>query len=302
MDLITTPVFIAKVFALLVCFVTLVSSIVAVFQEQKIWKPKNLPSLAPVGLLKVFIFNLLWISLCGTGSVLICCKYILSGFKSDIQRESHCWVEREAAILCIHLVVGTVKVVGKENLPSDEVQIPAPVYVANHASQIDLGAVYFLHRQFKWIAKQSVLYVPGVGLTMYLSQHVLIDRVKGKNKKSVATLFDKSNAAVQGGTPMFLFPQGTRAMAERRPLKDGAFIIAQTNKSSLVPISIEIPLNAWNSFYPLSRNSVPEVVVTVHKPIEVTGTEDREALKKKCFDQIYSCLPSIWETDDKKSK
>lgn len=136
---------------------------------------------------------------------------------------------------------------------------------------------------------------------MLLGGHVLIDRAKGKNKKSVTTLFDKSNTAIQNGIPMFFFPQGTRKMAERVPFKDGAFIVAQTNGSPLIPISINIPLNIWNSWYPFVRSDIPEVVVTVHKPIEVTGKEDREDLKKKCFEQIYSCLPPIWEKTDKKS-
>lgn len=137
---------------------------------------------------------------------------------------------------------------------------------------------------------------------MLLGGHVLIDRVKGKNKKSVSTLFDKSNAAVQSGIPMFIFPQGTRQIAKRLPFKDGAFIIAQNNKSPLIPISIDIPLNAWNTWFPLLRNEVPEVKITIHKPIEVTGKEDREDLKKRCFDQIYSCLPPRWEEEEKKSK
>ena len=69
-----------------------------------------------------------------------------------------------------------------------------------------MGAVYFIRRRFKWIAKQSVLYIPGVGGTMYLGDHVLINRVKGKNKSSVSNLFEKSDAAIQAGIPMFLFP------------------------------------------------------------------------------------------------
>ena len=88
-----------------------------------------------------------------------------------------------------------------------------------------------------------------IGATMYTGDHVLINRVKGHNQKSVSNLFDKSNAAVQSGIPMFLFPQGTRVMSKRLPFKDGAFIIAQTNQSALIPISIEIPMNVWETWY-----------------------------------------------------
>ena len=276
-------------------FVTIISSLVAANQERKLWAPSNMPSLTLLGLTKVFCFNLIWIISCTVGCLLIGIKHVLLLGSSDLVWECNCYVERYSAILCTALL-GRVTLVGAENLPpDDETQIPAPVYIANHASQIDLGAVYFLQRRFKWIAKQSVVYIPGVGATMYMGDHVLINRIKGQNKQSVVNLFDKSHAAVQQGIPMFLFPQGTRVMSQRLPFKDGAFIIAQANQSVLVPISIEIPMNVWETWYPLSHKVIPEIKLTIHKPIPTTGNEDREALKKQCFDVIYSCLPPIWE-------
>ena len=87
---------------------------------------------------------------------------------------------------------------------------------------------------------------------------------------------------------MFFFPQGTRRLGERLPFKDGAFKVAKENDSDLVPISIEIPLTAWNSFYPFTKAN--PVVLTVHKPISSKG-KDLEQLKKESFDAIYSVLP-----------
>jgi 1-acyl-sn-glycerol-3-phosphate acyltransferase len=72
--------------------------------------------------------------------------------------------------------------------------------------------------------------------------------------------------------------------------KDGAFVVAQSNRSSIVPLSLDIPKNIWNHWYPLSRDT-PVVTLTIHKPIPVTGEEDRDSLKKQCMDQIYSVLP-----------
>jgi lysophosphatidate acyltransferase len=285
--------------------VTTLASGVAVLQEQKIWKPESLPSINPSGLSKVFLFNVTWMLGCLAGAVLISLKWILTFGQSDIKKESHCLVENFVARACIYLFVGKVQLKGVENLP-DEDTVPAPVYVANHASQVDVGAVYFIGRRFKWIAKKSVLYIPGVGQVMYLSKHVMINRRTGKNKNSVNNLFKKSDEAVQSGIPMFIFPQGTRRIAKKLPFKDGAFIVAQNNCSPLVPLSIEIPTDAWTSWYPLqllwTRES-PTVIITVHKPIPVTGKEDRETLKKKCFDQIYSVLPPVIEVEeDSKTK
>ena len=196
--------------------------------------------------------------------------------------------------------MGNVQVDGIENLPPMNPGSPAPVYIANHASQLDVAVVYTLNRRFKWISKSSVFYVPGAGQIMYLSGHVFINRKTGKNRNSVASLFDKSNAAVQAGIPMFFFPQGTRRMAERLPFKDGAFKVAMDNESDLVPISVDIPSTTWNRAYPLPWGAADPVVLTVHKRISVTKDTDKEALKKQCFDTIYSVLPNYDKDDGKK--
>eukprot|EP00536_Pseudo-nitzschia_multiseries_P005396 jgi/Psemu1/318638/estExt_fgenesh1_pm.C_1010008 len=196
-------------------------------------------------------------------------------------------------MLVCSLFVGPVEVKGTENLPPDEPGSPAPIYVANHASQIDSAVVYCLQRQWRWIMKSSIMYLPGVGQITYLGDHIWIDRVKRKNKSKdsitgARNLYVKSDASIQEGIPMFFFPQGTRRMGERLPFKDGAFNVATNNDSLLVPVSIEIPLTAWNSLYPLGR--ADPVVMTVHKPIPSKG-KDVATLKEETAKAIFSVLP-----------
>ena len=279
----------------------LVFPIGAAYQEYKLWKPKGLPSLSLYGLIKVYLFNVLWTGFCLLGAVIIFPKWLITG---HVEHEATAIVERQVARLCVLAMVGPVEVRGRENLPPDNPGAPAPVYIANHASQIDVAVVYYLWREFKWVAKISVLLMPGVGPIMYLANHVFIQR-KGKNKSSIHMLYDKSNKAVQSGLPMFFFPQGTRRMAEKLEFKHGAFNVAMHNKSSLVPVSIEIPLDAWNRLYPLSllwgEKSKP-VILTVHKMVPVTGNEDKEALMKQCRDTIYSVLPPVPGSDARNQK
>ena len=216
-------------------------------------------------------------------------------------------VENFTARLCQRLFVSpTVEIRGEENLPDDDGSSPAPVYVANHASQVDLAVVYFIRRRFRWIAKDSVRYLPGVGLTMTIGEHVFIKRT-GKNKKSVSNLYQQSNKAIQSGLPMFFFPQGTRRMGVRLPFKDGAYRVAIENESKLIPISIHIPLSCWNSWYPFNLlwgGSTENVVLTIHKPIQAKKDSDKEELKKQTYDSIFSVLPLIGEeiVDQKKTK
>jgi lysophosphatidate acyltransferase len=212
-------------------------AIPSVFQERRIWKSPLLPSLSFFGHVRVYIFNVMWMSITLSGGLLLLPKFFVGKiFGFDCQYEAYL-VEQITAEMCFSMCVGwKPEIRGVENLPPDDGCAPAPVYVANHASQIDLAAFYFLGRRFKWISKDSVKWLPGVGLIMSLSQHVFIQRT-GKNKKSVSNLYQQSNNAIQAGRPMFFFPQGTRRMAVRLPFKDGAYKVALENESLLVPIT-----------------------------------------------------------------
>ena len=273
-----------------------IAALAAVIQERKIWMNPKLPSLKPFpGMLKVFLLNVFWMSSCVVGSLLTIVEAIITlDFKFQKTRKmAHFQVERRCAQWTTAIFIAPVEVRGIENLPSDEPGSPAPVYVANHDSQIDLAAVYHLNRQWRWISKSSIMFMPGVGQIMYLSDHIFIDRVKKSDKQKTSStgarnLYIKSNESIRSGVPMFFFPQGTRRLGERLPFKDGAFKVAKENDSALIPVSIEIPLNVWNSFYPFVK--AEPVILTVHKAIE-TKDKDIEQMKKESFDAIYSVLP-----------
>ena len=279
-------------------------------------------------MMKVYFFNVLWMSLCLLGALLI--GIFVRPFTTSKITHKVCneYCERLVGKICIYLFISNagVTIHGLNNLPpppSEELETtttssntanslpqsePAPVYVANHASQLDIGAIYFLHRNWRWIAKPSVLFLPGVGQLLFLGGHVFIDRVKKKNAKN---LYIKSHESIlKDRIPMFLFPQGTRRMGggiQRLPFKDGAFKIAIDCQTSLIPISIEIPLSAWNTYYPLSLPFIwlgfvkppQNVILTVHPKVSTVGKtyDDLESLKRQCFDTIYSVLPSQGDDD-----
>lgn len=269
----------------------LLGALASVYQEQKIWKNPKLPSLKPHGLVKVYLMNVAWMTGCAIGTLLTPIYCILTG-SADTRKWAHNVVERQVAKFLCQCIIAPVEVMGMENIPVETCyESPAPVLIANHDSQIDLAAVYFLEREWRWIAKSSVMFLPGVGQIMFLSKHVFIDRVKkSKGKTGARNLYVQSNESVKNGVPMFFFPQGTRRLGERLPFKDGAFKVALENKTSLVPISLEIPLTAWNSAYPFAK--ADPIKITVHPPMPTAG-KDIETLKKESFEKIYSVLPDF---------
>jgi lysophosphatidate acyltransferase len=261
------------------------------YQESKMWARPKLPSLNAFGILKVWLLNVVWMEVCFLGAVVTVLKCVVTLDPKNTRHWAHGIVESYCGKLVSVLFIGPVQVKGLENLPSADSK-PAPVYVANHSSQIDAAVCYYIGRQWRWIAKSSIVFMPGVGQIMYLSDHVLIDRVKkekgNKSHFGARSLYVKSNASIQGGVPMMIFPQGTRRLGERLPFKDGAFKIALENKSLMVPVSVYVPLTAWNSSYPFGK--AEPIVITVHKPIE-SKDKELEALKQECFDAIHSVLP-----------
>ena len=230
------------------------------------------------------------------GSILLFPLWLSRGLGLSVEKEAHCIVEKYSAMLLTRIFIGKVEIINENKLPRitlDGTDVPAPVYIANHCSEADVCCVYYVVKRFRWIAKQSVLALPGVGAIMALSGHILIKRT-GRNRGSVSNLYEQSNLSIQSGIPMMLFPQGTRRMTERVPFKDGAFKIALENKSLIIPLSIEVPPGLWNSVYPIHR-----VKLTVHDGVHAREGMDRTDLKKQCEEIVYSVLPDSYRGSTK---
>ena len=58
------------------------------------------------------------------------------------------------------------QIVGREKLPPNTT--PA-VYVANHASFLDIYTLFHLNRSFKFISKTSNFLIPVIGWSMFLT-------------------------------------------------------------------------------------------------------------------------------------
>lgn len=291
--------YVLKAYLLLLALVP----ITAVYQESKIWNPNpKLPSLSIFGMIKVYMLNLIWMTSTSIAALILLPKLILKGWKG-VERDAHCLMERMSAIACTIIVVGPVQIRNAHNLPVDGTSC---VYIANHASQIDLAVVYFILRGFKWISKSSVKYLPGVGILMAMSGHVFIERSSKSKDKSITVkkMYDEAKKNLADGIPMFIFPQGTRRLGERLPFKYGAYNMACDSQVPLVPISIDIPLNAWNDLYPLNLlwlwgKKKDPIVLTIHEPIPVTKDMDKNDLMAKTEKIIYSVLPNFDDHDDK---
>lgn len=130
-------------------------------------------------------------------------------------------------------ILWRIEVVGKENIPRGR----AHVIASNHLS--DLDPVYILEAVFSWkrytiLAKQELFKNLLIGWFLSCMGAVPIDRGKG-DMDTVNKVTDEC----KNGTPILIFPEGTRSKTgELLTLKSGAFLIAGNADANMVPCRI----------------------------------------------------------------
>ena len=131
-----------------------------------------------------------------------------------------------------------IKVEGREKIRKDRVY----VIVANHQSQLDIVMTALLFTHFKWISKAEILKVPFVGWQMALNKYIVLRR---GYVNSIARMMEDCERALESGSSILLFPEGTRSDdGEIKPFKPGAFILAEKQKVPVLPVVIYGTLNA----------------------------------------------------------
>jgi 1-acyl-sn-glycerol-3-phosphate acyltransferase len=125
-----------------------------------------------------------------------------------------------------------VRFEGRERLPWRG----AAVLVANHLSLVDILVLYGLYRPFKWVSKAEVFRVPVVGWNMVLNDYV---RLKRGDRESIKAMMAHCRAHLAAGTPVLIFPEGTRSEDGRlQAFKDGAFRLAMETGAPVIPIAV----------------------------------------------------------------
>lgn len=160
-----------------------------------------------------------------------------------------------------------VKVTGRENID----QTQSYVIVANHQSQYDIFVLYgWLRIDFKWVMKQELRKVPGIGIGCEKVGHIFIDR--SNHEKALASL-RAAKEKIVNGTSVIFFPEGTRSRdGSLGVFKKGAFKMAVDLRLPILPITIVgtrdiLPTDSVDLFPGRAR-------MIIHKPIDTGGYKD----------------------------
>ena len=179
-----------------------------------------------------------------------------------------------------------VKVEGRENIDPRQ----SYVLVSNHQSQYDIFVLYgWLGVDFKWVIKQELRNVPGIGVACERLGHIFIDR--SNHAAAIATL-EAARTKIVDGTSVIFFPEGTRSTdGQLLRFKRGAFRMAVDLGLPILPLTVTgtrdvLPANT-SDLMPGSARLI------IHEPISIEGVtvKDCQKLSDRVREVIASSLP-----------
>jgi 1-acyl-sn-glycerol-3-phosphate acyltransferase len=165
------------------------------------------------------------------------------------------------------------------------------VVVSNHQSMYDILAIYgWLALDLKWVMKQELRKIPGIGIGCEKVGHIFIDR---KNPKAARKAISDALARLGDGIGILFFPEGTRSSSGKLlPFKKGAFRTAIEQRLPVLPVTVVgtrkiLPNKTLTPFPGRAR-------LVVHPAIETTGMDaaDIEELMEASRRAILSGMPA----------
>jgi len=191
------------------------------------------------------------------------------------------------ARLLVWITPMRVKVVGREHVDSRQ----SYVLVSNHQSQFDIFLLYgWLGVDFKWVMKQELRKVLGIGVACDRLGHIFIDR--SNHAAALATL-ETAKGKIVDGTSVMFFPEGTRSRdGKLKRFKKGAFRMAVDLGLPILPLTV----TGTRDVLPAGTSDLlpGSATLVIHKPVPVAGftPNDCQRLSDQVREIIASSLPS----------
>ena len=159
--------------------------------------------------------------------------------------------------------------------------------VSNHQSQFDIFLIYgWLGIDFKWVMKQELRFVPGIGMACNRLGHIFIDR---SDHAAAMTTLEEAKKKIVNGTSVMFFPEGTRSRdGKLMRFKKGAFRMAVDLGLPILPLTVTgtrdvLPANTSNLLPGAAK-------LIIHEPISVEGVTAREC--QELSDRVREVIAS----------
>ena len=178
-----------------------------------------------------------------------------------------------------------LRVFGKEKVDKNATY----VFVANHASQVDIiASASAMPQPIRFLAKAEIKHIPVFGYMVKMLAIMVDRKSKESREKSVQYMVDE----LHKGNSLFIYPEGTRNRTDQplKEFKDGAFRVAVL---AGVPIVVQTLVGAKKVNDPKGLQLYPgKVDVYFSDPIETKNmtVDDVPALKERVMMEMLGHL------------
>jgi 1-acyl-sn-glycerol-3-phosphate acyltransferase len=147
------------------------------------------------------------------------------------------------------------------------------VFMANHASSLDIWAVFVaIPRRIRLIAKKQLARIPLFGWVMWAGRFIFIDR---QNGVAARRSIDVACRRIHDGDSVLLFPEGTRSRdGTLGPFKKGGFHLAVKAGVPIVPVALRGTHELMPRGSLLLRSGT--ITAIIGEPIPTQGLSDAE--------------------------
>lgn len=112
------------------------------------------------------------------------------------------------------------------------------VIVLNHQAMVDIGALYYVPLNFRWVSKREVFRIPFFGQFLFVHGDIRIDR--GHAAEAMEQLLRSGKLWLSRGASVAIFPEGTRSKdGEIHRFKAGAFTLAKEAGVAILPVVLD---------------------------------------------------------------
>ena len=147
------------------------------------------------------------------------------------------------------------------------------VFMANHASSLDIWAVFVaIPRRIRLIAKKQLARIPFFGWVMWAGRFIFIDR---QNAVAARRSIEAAGQRIRSGDSVLLFPEGTRTRdGTLGAFKKGGFHLALKAGVPIVPVALRGTRELMPRGSLLLRSGTMTVIIG--EPIATQGLSDEE--------------------------
>jgi len=177
---------------------------------------------------------------------------------------------------------------GLDNINKDK----AYVYIPNHLSFFDIFALLaYLSVDFKFIFKEEIMRVPILGWAMRRAGYISISRSSpAKTRRSIK----QAVHMVKNGASLVIFAEGTRSKdGHLQPLKKGAFQLAISSGSSIVPVAIK----GSNKVMPKGAFKLKKGFITIQLGTPISTIDYERKTMPELIERVTGCLRAMLEEE-----